>query len=60
MNNYEKLIAIVGDLAKDANKFYNKGNKSAGTRLRKKMQKIKLLAQDVRVEILEIKKAAND
>jgi hypothetical protein len=38
----------------DLEKF-NNGNKSAGTRVRKSMQSIKSMAQDVRVQVQEIK-----
>jgi hypothetical protein len=36
-------------------KFYEKGNKAAGTRLRKGMQELKKLAQEIRVEVQERK-----
>jgi len=51
MNKYEELIKKVEESAGDAIKFYDKGNKSAGVRLRKFMQEVKALAQDVRVEV---------
>ena len=38
----------------DLEKF-NGGNKSAGTRVRKSMQSIKSMAQDVRVQVQETK-----
>jgi len=37
-------------------KFKKKGNKAAGTRVRKIMQNLKNRAQDVRVEVLRIQK----
>ncbi|MCK5572009.1 MAG: hypothetical protein KAJ12_04585, partial [Bacteroidetes bacterium] len=39
----------------DFEKFYEKGNKSAGTRVRKHMNELKRKAQDIRKEIQEIK-----
>jgi len=39
----------------DFNKFYNKGNKAAGTRVRKAMQDLKRTAQDIRVEVQSMK-----
>ncbi len=36
-------------------KFYEKGNKAAGTRVRKGLQDLKKLAQEVRLEIQNIK-----
>ena len=41
---------------KEIEKFTN-GNKSAGTRARKSMQKIKAAAQNMRIQIQEIKNA---
>ena len=43
----EELTAIQEDAAK----FNEKGNKAAGTRVRKSMQTIKGLAQEVRVAV---------
>jgi len=43
----EELTAIQEDAAK----FNEKGNKAAGTRVRKSMQTIKSLAQEVRVAV---------
>ena len=39
------------NIQEDAAKFTEKGNKAAGTRVRKAMQTIKALAQDVRVAV---------
>ncbi|PSR02030.1 MAG: histone H1 [Bacteroidetes bacterium QS_8_68_28] len=39
----------------DLKKFYGKGNKAAGTRARKGLQKLKKLAQEIRMEIQDIK-----
>ena len=39
------------NIQEDAAKFNEKGNKAAGTRVRKAMQTIKSLAQDVRVAV---------
>jgi hypothetical protein len=41
----------------DFDKFYNKGNKAAGTRIRKGMQDLKVLAQDIRKEVQDSKNA---
>jgi hypothetical protein len=49
----EELVAIQEDAAK----FNEKGNKAAGTRVRKAMQNIKGLAQDVRVAVSAANKA---
>ena len=55
MKKYEeikKLIALADD---DVEKFYMKGNKAAAVRIRKAMQEIKNLAQEVRVHVQETK-----
>ncbi|GAA3951789.1 hypothetical protein GCM10022246_02690 [Pedobacter ginsengiterrae] len=39
----------------DASKFYKVGNATAGTRLRKAMQDLKTLAQEIRTEVTEKK-----
>ena len=58
--NLEELIDLMQDEMHDAHqeieKFTN-GNKSAGTRARKSMQKIKAAAQNMRMQIQEIKNA---
>jgi len=49
---YTEIRKLIDDLEIDIDKFYSKGNKSAGIRLRKKLQEVKLLAQDIRNDIL--------
>lgn len=51
MEEYNKLKEIVEACYGDIEKF-NKGNKSAGTRVRKAMQDVKKQAQEVRQAIL--------
>ena len=55
MKNYNKIKELVSSAEGDFDKFYNKGNAAAGTRVRKAMQDIKNLAQDVRKEVTDIK-----
>ncbi|MGD1846296.1 MAG: hypothetical protein ACFB10_12995 [Salibacteraceae bacterium] len=55
VSQYDKMHSILADAEKDFDKFYNKGNKAAGTRVRKAMQDIKTLAQDIRNEVTNIK-----
>jgi cytidylate kinase len=52
MQEYETLKRLVVEAEDDVNKAIG-GNKAAGTRVRKKMQEIKSVAQDVRKKILE-------
>jgi len=47
-------MALEGDFQK----FYDKGNQAAGTRVRKGMQELKNLAQDIRIEVQDIKNKA--
>ena len=53
---YDGLQNIINDSQSDVTKFID-GNNSAGTRVRKAMQVVKQLAQDVRVEVQEQKNA---
>ena len=53
-DTWTALSEIVNDGQEDLTRFMH-GNKSAGTRLRKRMQRIKQLAQQVRVEVQEHK-----
>jgi hypothetical protein len=57
MARYDELKEYVESLERDFNQFYDKGNKAAGTRVRKGMQEIKKMAQDIRVEIQDKKNA---
>jgi hypothetical protein len=52
---YDELTGILEDAQEDLMKFYDKGNKAAGTRARKAMMELKNLAHEVRQEIQEIK-----
>lgn len=54
---YDELRDFVSELERDFNQFYDKGNKAAGTRVRKAMQELKRKAQDIRVEVQEKKNA---
>ena len=54
MKNVEKIQEVLTLVQGDVEKFTN-GNKSAGTRIRKAMQEIKGLAQEVRSEVQTIK-----
>jgi len=56
MEKFEDLKAKLAEIESEAEKFYTKGNKAAGTRLRKGLQDIKNLAQEIRVDVSEKKK----
>lgn len=55
MKRFEELQNLVASLEGDFEKFYDKGNNAAGTRVRKGMQEMKNLAQDVRKEVQDKK-----
>ena len=55
MNQYEKLKQLVLGIEYDFVKFYEKENNAAGTRIRKGMQDLKVLAQEIRTEVQDIK-----
>lgn len=50
----KKMQDVINLAMTDGEKF-DKGNNAAGTRVRKHMQELKNMAQDVRVKISEIK-----
>ena len=54
MQEYEVLKALVAEIEMDVGKAEG-GNKAAGTRVRKQMQKIKQAAQHLRNRVLEIR-----
>jgi len=53
-STFDELQNVINDCQTDVSKFVD-GNNSAGTRVRKAMQKVKALAQDVRVEVQDQK-----
>ncbi|NGP89733.1 histone H1 [Fodinibius halophilus] len=55
MSRFDELKNIVEGVEEDMTKFYEKGNKAAGTRTRKGLQNLRKLSQEVRLEIQDIK-----
>ena len=55
MSRFGQVRGLVESLEADFEKFYDKSNQAAGTRVRKGMQELKNLAQDIRVEVQSIK-----
>lgn len=55
MKRFDDLKSLVESLEGDFQKFYDKGNQAAGTRVRKGMQELKNVSQSIRVEVQEIK-----
>jgi len=55
MNSFEKIKELITATEADATAFYTKGNKAAGTRLRKAYLELKNLASAGRNEVSELK-----
>ena len=65
LDKYDKLVKLLTeeveiegkkyDLKDDFDKFFVRGNKTAGTRIRKVMQEVKKLSQEIRTDVQEYK-----
>jgi hypothetical protein len=55
-NAFDELQNAINDCQSDMTKFVE-GNNSAGTRIRKAMQVVKTMAQEIRVEVQDQKNA---
>ena len=55
MSKFDDLGQAVRNLEADFQKFYDKGQAAAGTRLRKGLSDLRKLAQEVRKDIQEVK-----
>jgi len=55
-SSFDQLQDAINDCQSDVTKFVE-GNNSAGTRVRKAMQAVKSLAQEVRIEVQDQKNA---
>ena len=58
MSRFAEVKDLILSLEGDFEKFYDKGNQAAGTRVRGGMQELKTLAQEIRTEVQEIKNNA--
>ncbi len=54
-NRFDEIKNLVTSLEADFKKFYEQGNKAAGTRVRKGMLDLKNLAQSIRLHVQELK-----
>ena len=59
-NPFNKLKDLVTSLEDDFEKSYDKGNAAAGTRVRKGMQDLKNMAQEIRLEVQNQKNSSQD
>lgn len=57
VEKFTKVKELVSAIETDVEKFYNAGNSAAGTRVRKAMQDLKVLAQEIRAEVTDKKNA---
>ena len=55
MSRFSDVKNLVMSLEGDFEKFYDKGNQAAGTRVRKGMQDLKNLAQEIRTKVQDKK-----
>jgi len=55
MEKINEIKAMLEDMGKDLEKFYSKGQNSAGTRLRKSLNEVRKKCQEMRNEIQTIR-----
>lgn len=55
MEKINEIKAMLEDMGKDLEKFYSKGQNSAGTRLRKALNEVRKKCQEMRNEIQTIR-----
>ena len=55
MERFNQLKQILLESESDFTKFFEQNNQAAGTRVRNKMQELKALAQEIRLEVQEKK-----
>jgi len=56
MHKLEELKKLIEELEVDLLKFYDKGNKAASIRARKKLQNVRALALEIRKHVSETRK----
>jgi hypothetical protein len=57
MERFNQLKQLILESEADFAKFFDQNNQAAGTRVRNKMQALKVLAQEVRAEVTAKKNA---
>ena len=55
MSRFAQVKDLILSLEGDFEKFYDKGNQAAGTRVRGGLQQMKTLAQEIRTEVQDKK-----
>ncbi len=59
MNTFSKVRDLVMSLEDDFEKFYDKKNQAAGTRVRKGMQELKNMATEIRKSVQDMKNSGD-
>lgn len=57
MEKFAEIKKIIEETEADVEKFYGKNNKASAVRIRKAMQEVKNLAQELRLHVQETKNA---
>ena len=57
MGRFDEIKSLVDGMEDDFSKFYDKKNAAAGTRVRKTLQDLKNIAQEIRLEVQNQKNA---
>jgi len=60
MDRFNEMVDLVQTFEKDFNKYYTKGNRTAGIRLRKHMQSLRQFAKVIRDEVQATNSERND
>jgi hypothetical protein len=55
MEKYNDIKSVVEGMEKDVQAFFEKGNKAAGTRVRKAALELKNLAHEIRQQVSSMK-----
>lgn len=51
MERFNELKSLISSIEEDATKYYEKNNKAAGVRLRKGLQEIRMMSQEIRQDV---------
>lgn len=59
-NRFDEFQSIVEAMKGDFEKFYDKENNAAGTRVRKHLQELAALCKNIRKDVTEVKTARKE
>lgn len=59
-NRFSEFKTLMEGMQDDFEKFYNKGNSAAGTRVRKHLQELAKLCKEVRNHVTEVKNSRKE